>query len=62
MTSVRDIVLGISPKPYTESLIQAFFADVNWRFGVPQEWCKKSCKDMRKTPVTPETGTELNVH
>jgi Fungal specific transcription factor domain len=60
--AVRDLVLGIPPRPHAESLFRAFFADVNWRFGIPQEWFEEACEETWKTVSISETGMEINVH
>jgi len=60
--AVRNLVLGVPPRPHTELLLRAFFADVNWRFGIPQEWFDKACEETWKTLSMSETGTEINIH
>lgn len=61
--SMRALVLGIPPEPRTRALLHAFFEDVNWRFGIPQEWFHHACDEMWRTLARSDTtGMEINVH
>ena len=61
-SAAQNLVLSIPAKPRAEELFRAFFDDVNWRFGVPQEWFKKACEEMWKTLRASDTEVAFNVH
>ena len=45
-TSVAELVPRLPPMLVVETLTAAFFADVNWRYGVPEEWFRITRSQM----------------
>ena len=45
-TSVAELVPCLPPMLVVETLTAAFFADVNWRYGVPEEWFRITRSQM----------------
>ncbi|KZP19385.1 hypothetical protein FIBSPDRAFT_932896 [Athelia psychrophila] len=62
-TSLRALVQSIPPPARTAVLLDAYFEDVNWRFGLPQPWFLHARDDMLRVLALPgATGLEINVH
>ncbi|KAG6820824.1 hypothetical protein H0H93_011118 [Arthromyces matolae] len=45
-TRVAELIHNIPPIHETTHLLDVFFAESNWRFGIPEEWFKAACAQM----------------
>ncbi|KAG5646228.1 hypothetical protein DXG03_004055 [Asterophora parasitica] len=43
---VEDLLRNVPPLPIATILLQAFFTESNWRFGIPEEWFWAACTQM----------------
>ncbi|KAG6920136.1 hypothetical protein DXG01_004902 [Tephrocybe rancida] len=43
---VEDLIRDIPSKSLTTVLLEAFFTESNWRFGIPEEWFRAACAQM----------------
>ncbi|KAF8629132.1 hypothetical protein AX17_005718 [Amanita inopinata Kibby_2008] len=42
----NDLLNHIPPEAQAKQLVEAFFQDVNWRFGIPEKWFMRTCRQM----------------
>lgn len=43
---VEELILNLPSPPITARLLQTFFTQSNWRFGIPEEWFRAACTQM----------------
>ncbi|KAG5639468.1 hypothetical protein H0H81_001590 [Sphagnurus paluster] len=46
MERLEDLIRNIPPMSIMTALLQAFFRESNWRFGVPEDWFYTACGQM----------------
>lgn len=62
-SGMEDLIRNIPPMVVSNALIQSFFAQVNWRFGVPDQWFLSACTQMWKVLQYPEArGYQINAN
>ncbi|KAJ7209650.1 hypothetical protein GGX14DRAFT_631284 [Mycena pura] len=44
--SLHRLIQSLPPSSTVAALCQIFFRDVNWRFGIPEQWFHATCKGM----------------
>ncbi|KAI8990423.1 hypothetical protein BD414DRAFT_521660 [Trametes punicea] len=43
---IQQRVAGLPPRNVAEALIDGYFAERNWQFGLPEQWFRRSCQQM----------------
>ncbi|KAG6813127.1 hypothetical protein H0H92_013751 [Tricholoma furcatifolium] len=43
---VEELIRNIPPISDTTSLLDSFFVESNWQFGIPEEWFRSACSQM----------------
>ncbi|TFK62319.1 hypothetical protein BDN72DRAFT_848822 [Pluteus cervinus] len=62
-SGMEDLIRNIPPMVVSNALIQSFFTQVNWRFGVPDQWFLSACTQMWKVLQYPEArGYQINAN
>ncbi|KAF8638078.1 hypothetical protein AX16_010710 [Volvariella volvacea WC 439] len=66
LTPSLDQLLRSIPSPaVTSAIIQAYFDDINWRFGIPEQWFRQACQQMWMTlqyATANARDLRINVH
>ncbi|KAF8627808.1 hypothetical protein AX15_004233 [Amanita polypyramis BW_CC] len=61
--SFSELLDRIPPESHAQRLIESFFRDVNWRFGIPENWFMRTYRQMRTALLCRSEqhgGTTLN--
>ncbi|KAH0588706.1 hypothetical protein H2248_004512 [Termitomyces sp. 'cryptogamus'] len=60
---VEDLIHDIPSTVIAAALLKAFFAECNWRFGIPEEWFSNACSQMWNVLEHPGPhGLHINAH
>lgn len=60
---VEDLIRSIPPVAVTTTLLERFFAEENWRFGIPEEWFRAATAQMWNVLEYPEPhGIQINAN
>lgn len=46
VTPIRRLVAKLPPREQVEQLLDSFFTERNWQFGIPYSWFRSSCEQM----------------
>ncbi|KAG5350431.1 hypothetical protein C0989_011065 [Termitomyces sp. Mn162] len=60
---VEDLIHDIPSTAVAAALLKTFFAECNWRFGIPEEWFSNACSQMWNVLEHPGPhGLHINAH
>jgi hypothetical protein len=45
----EELIQSLPPKPMATAFIHRFFAQYNWRYGIPEQWFQAACTQMWNT-------------
>ncbi|KAI0659660.1 hypothetical protein C8Q70DRAFT_915208 [Cubamyces menziesii] len=43
---IQQLVASLPPRNVVDTLVDGFFAERNWQFGIPEGWFRRSCQHM----------------
>lgn len=61
--TVQQLILKLPNKPTFDALVESYFFNLNWRYGLPQNWFNRAAGEMwSQMQTSPHQSSEINAN